>query len=188
MELNEIRSDEEIVQNALHDKDAFAALVARYQERLSRYIQRIGVSRREDIEDLLQEVFLKAYRNLNGFNTRLRFSSWIYRIAHNETVSFFRAKSARPEAFPDDDETLARIPSVLATERLAEGALNAARIAHALSKLEQKYRDVIVLRYFEERDYAEISDVLKIPSGTVATLLNRGKKKLKELLNEEPRI
>jgi len=176
-------TDEEIAKKALTNKEAFGALMSRYQAPLERYIRRLGVPRKEDAEDILQNTFLKAYRNLNGFNTTLKFSSWIYRITHNETVSFIRTKHTRPEAFTNpEDDLLERIPAAIAIERGADQVLDRARIAHALAALDQKYRDVIVLRFFEERDYAEISDVLQIPKGTVATLLNRAKKRLKHLL------
>lgn len=178
--------DEQLVSEALRSRDAFALLVQRYQERLARYVRRLGVFRTEDVEDILQNVFLKIYRNLNGFDPRLKFSSWAYRIAHNETISFFRVSNARPEVFPDkEDDLLDRIPAALDVERDAAHTMDAAHLRAVLAKLPEKYRDVLILRYFEERDYAEIADVLRKPPGTVATLLNRGKKKLAELLDRE---
>jgi RNA polymerase sigma-70 factor (ECF subfamily) len=181
-------SDEQVVIQALQIRDMFAVLVRRYQDRLTRYIRRLGLLRREDAEDVLQNIFLKAYRNLNGFNTELRFSSWIYRIAHNETISFFRAKNARPEVLPDpESDIIERIPADLDIALDADRSVEGARLRQAIAELEPKYRDVLLLRYFEERDYAEISDVLQKPPGTVATLLNRGKQKLKAILQEQDR-
>lgn len=179
--------DEDVVREALRAKDLFGVLVRRYQDRLSRYIRRLGVSRHEDMEDVLQNVFIKTYRNLNGFDPSLRFSSWIYRITHNETMSFFRAKRARPEVLPgEDDDVIERIPAMLDIEGDINRGYDAAIVGRALNKLDPKYRDVLILRFFEERDYADISDVLRLPMGTVATLLSRGKKKLKELLADQP--
>lgn len=178
--------DEDVVRESLRHKAAFGVLVSRYQARLDRYLRRLGVGRKEDREDLLQNVFLKVYRNLNGFDPRLRFSSWIYRIAHNETMSFFRARRVRPEPTPDDaDELLERVPAALDIEADANAALDAIRIRRALDALEPKYRDILVLRYFEERAYADMSDILRMPMGTVATLLNRAKKKLKTIVAAE---
>lgn len=179
------RTDEEIVGEALLHKEAFAMLVQRYQDPLSRYLRRLGVSRREDMEDILQNVFLKTYRNLNEFDRQLKFSSWIYRIAHNEAMSFFRANSVRPEGHPvDDAETvLDQLHGHADTSALAELGLNATELARAMVSLEPKYREVIVLRYFEDREYSEISDILRIPTGTVATLLNRAKKRLRNSLS-----
>lgn len=185
---SEALPDEDVVREALKTKDVFAVLVRRYQERLTRYIRRLGLTRQEDVEDVLQNIFLKTYRNLHGFDPTLRFSSWIYRIAHNETMSYFRAKNARPEVLPDEnDDVLERIPTALDIEGGANQQLNAARITRALSALESKYRDVLVLRFFEERDYADISDVLQLPMGTVATLISRAKKKLHAIIAKQER-
>lgn len=177
-------TDEEIVAAALERREAFGILVNRYQERLTRYVRRLGIARNEDIEDVLQDVFLKAYRNLNDFDPGLRFSSWIYRIAHNTAMSFFRAKRVRPEGMLVDDgeEALAHVKSDLNIEKEAEKNFDAERLRAALDTLDPKYRDILVLRYFEQRDYGEISDILRIPEGTVATLIHRAKKKLREAL------
>src|ERR1035437_6205233 len=90
-------TDEEIVRRTLSDKEAFALLIERYEAKLLRYLERLGVGVLEDREDILQNAFIKAYTNLNSFDPTLAFSSWMYRIAHNETMSFFRRKHARPQ-------------------------------------------------------------------------------------------
>jgi RNA polymerase sigma-70 factor (ECF subfamily) len=179
--LGERKSDEEVVVQALHDKEAFAVLVRRYEERLIRYIRRLGVFRTEDAEDVLQNVFLKAYRNLNAFDRRLKFSSWIYRIAHNEAMSFFRSRSVRPEGslVADGELALEHIGDSIDLEQDADLHLSREELVRALYKLEPKYRDILVLRYFEEREYAEISDILQIPVGSVGTLISRAKKRLR---------
>jgi RNA polymerase sigma-70 factor (ECF subfamily) len=178
-------TDEQVVAEALQHKEAFAELVRRYQDRLSRYVRRLGVFRLEDIEDVLQNAFLKSYRNLNDFDQQLRFSSWMYRIAHNETMSFFRSRSSRPEGYilEESEEKLEQLQSGLNIERDVERRLHGETLARALQSMEPKYRDVLVLRYFEERDYTEISDILKVPIGTVGTQLNRAKKKLQAILS-----
>ena len=89
-------TDEEIVRRTLADKEAFALLIERYEAKLARYLERLGIAVPEDREDILQNTFVKAYRNLNSFDTELSFSSWVYRIAQNEAMSFFRARRARP--------------------------------------------------------------------------------------------
>ncbi len=173
--------DEEIVAEALRQKEVFGVLVRRYEDRLSRYIRRLGVFRSEDIEDLLQNVFLKAYRNLNAFDRALKFSSWIYRIAHNETMSFFRSRSVRPEGslVPDGEPALEQLSGKIDLEDDADRRMSREGLARALYALEPRYRDVLVLRYFEEREYAEISDILRIPIGSVGTLISRAKKRLR---------
>jgi RNA polymerase sigma-70 factor (ECF subfamily) len=183
-----VLTDEQVVGEALSHKERFVVLVQRYQDPLSRYLRRLGVWRTEDAEDVLQNVFLKAYRNLNDFDPRLKFSAWIYRIAHNEAVSFFRSNSARPEGSLIDDSELVldQLRAEIDIERSADRTLTAERLSTALSKLDAKYRDAIVLRFFEERSYEEMSDILQVPLGTVATLLNRAKKRLKTVLISNP--
>jgi RNA polymerase sigma-70 factor (ECF subfamily) len=174
-------TDEDIVAISLQRKEMFAVLVRRYEGRLSRYLRRLGVFRKEDIEDVLQNVFLKAYRNLNAFDQRLKFSSWIYRISHNEAVSFFRARSVRPEGVlvADGEDLLEQIPGLLDVESATDRRIDGEALVQALYGLDAKHREILILRYFEEREYAEISDILQIPVSSVGTLLARAKKKLR---------
>ncbi|MGH7175522.1 MAG: sigma factor, partial [Minisyncoccia bacterium] len=79
-------SDEEVARRALAQKEEFALLIRRYEAKLARYLERLGVGSREDREDILQNAFIKAYRNLASFDPELQFSSWMYRIAHNEAM------------------------------------------------------------------------------------------------------
>jgi RNA polymerase sigma-70 factor, ECF subfamily len=178
-------TDEEVVERARHDKDAFALLVPRYEERLDRYLRRLGVKSLEDRQDLLQNVFVSAYRNLNDFDTDLKFSSWIYRIAHNEAVSFFRSNRAYAGhvSIDSNPELLEILKDDADTSLMTEKRLNAEQVARALSELKPTYRDVLVLRFFEEREYSDISDILRIPMGSVATLIHRAKAALRKQLH-----
>ncbi len=180
-------TDQEIIKRTLTDRNAYSLIVERYEASLARYIRRLGCSDSDAIKDLLQEIFIKTYLNLNDYDSSLQFSSWIYRIAHNETVSFFRKNSTRPRVAISDEE-LAMFEQVKdeVDIRLIVEQAHDTRILHdALARLENKYRDVLILRFLEEKSYEEISDILKIPMGTVATLVSRGKAKLKELLVEK---
>lgn len=180
-------SDEELVRQTLKDKNVFGALVDRYEAKLTRYITRLGVRDPDDQMDVLQEIFLKTYRNLNDFDTELKFSSWIYRIAHNEAISWYRKKNVRPEGhlIADSEEMLS---FVMGQEEAADvtfdKTVNAAAVNAALLKIDEKYREVIILRFFEHMEYEEISDILKLPVGSVGTLLHRGKQRLAAVLNE----
>lgn len=182
----DIRSDGAVARAATHDPADFAVLVRRYEAKLTRYIRRLGIANVEDQEDILQEIFIKVYKNLNAFDSSLTFSSWIYRIAHNEAVSFYRKKSIRPEGhqLADSTEVLAWLPeeSSVSAERLFDTAVNGAVVKAALGQLEVKYRDALILRYFEHKEYEEISDILKIPIGSVGTLVHRGKQQLARLI------
>jgi len=184
-----VLTDAEIVARTLRDTSAFALLVERYEAKLLRYVRRLGVRNVEDGEDVLQEIFLKVYKNLNAFDNSLSFSSWIYRIAHNEAISFYRRKSVRPEGhqIPDSDDVLMWLPEndTTSAEQLFDTSVNASALKSALAALDNKYRDAIILRYFEYKEYDEISDILKIPIGSVGTLIHRGKKQLAEVISPE---
>lgn len=178
-------TDEEIVAKTLRDKEAFALLIARYDAKLFRYLERLGVGIREDREDILQNAFIKAYRNLNSFDPALTFSSWMYRIAHNEAMSFFRARRARPQVILDEDSEslITELRDEAAdTAALAERRLSREELSKAFAALEPKYRDVLALRYFEDRSYADMSDILEVPVGTVSTLIYRAKRALRSAL------
>ncbi len=181
-------SDEEIVAMTLSVQSSFGFIIERYEAKLKRYISRIGIRNPDDQLDVLQDIFIKAYKNLNSFDTSLKFSSWIYRIAHNEAISWYRKHKVRPEGHlvADGDEVL----NILTTkedspEEAFDLAVNAEEITKALDEIDDKYREVLILRYFENKEYEEISDILKIPPGSVGTLIYRGKKQLHNVLNAQ---
>jgi len=182
----QLMSDEEIVSMALRDKAFFAHIVFRYEDKLSRYIMRLGIRNAEDRQDTLQDIFIKIYKNLNGFDTSLSFSSWVYRIAHNEAISAYRKKNVRPEGhlIDEGDERVAReMTQEEGVEKQFDEQINAEEIANALEKVDEKYKNVLILRFFEHKEYEEISDILKIPIGSVGTLIHRGKKQVKERID-----
>ena len=161
---------------ALGNQDCFVYIVERYQKKLLSYVLRISGFSREDAEDVLQEVFVKIYVNLNSFDDNLKFSSWIYRITHNEVINNYRKKKARPQSVMDlDDEFLNNLASDMRTDKLADGKFLKENVAKAMGRLDPKYREVLILRFWEDKDYKEISDILKKPMGTVATLISRAK-------------
>lgn len=181
-------NDEEIVGMVLKEQNFFGHIIERYEAKLDRYIRRLGVHDVEDRADVLQDVFIKVYRNLNGFDQSLSFSSWIYRIAHNEAVSWYRKRSVRPEGhLVSQGEDVLGILSGDEddSEKLFDESVNAEEVERALAEVDQKYKDVLVLRYFEHKEYGEISDILKIPTGSVGTLIHRGKQQLQNKLNSE---
>ncbi len=179
-------SDQDLVQRTLLDRHAFSAIVQRYEAPLLRYIVRMGCRDSSSAQDLLQEIFIKTYVHLNDYDHSLQFSSWIYRIAHNEIVSSFRKERLRPSVLERDNDffLFEKVIDDLGMESQERERYSAAEIQAAVSRLDQKSRDIIVLKFFEEKRYEEISDILQIPQGTVATLINRAKKKIKSSLEE----
>lgn len=175
-------TDEELVAKTLKNPDAYALIVERYEEKLLRYIMRISRGTIEDAEDVLQDVFLSAYKNLNDFDQELRFSSWVYRIAHNKVISHFRKVTARPRTTTYEGDS--QLLNVLASEENIHNDLEkkytAQEVRDVIDRLDERYREVLVLKFLEEKDYKEISDILEKPMGTVATLISRAKKQFKE--------
>lgn len=178
-------SDEELVKLTLADQEIFLHIIKRYETKLGYYIKRISGLGKEDIEDILQEVFIKAYQNLNNFDQGLKFSSWIYRIAHNEVISSWRKRKSRPEnVIWDAEKVLENIVADFDISQDIDRDILSKNMEGIFSKMDMKYREVLVLKFIEDKNYQEISDILKKPMGTVATLINRAKKQFKQKLQE----
>lgn len=179
IDLHDSKTDNELVKMAISNPESFLFLSKRYEDKLLRYIMRISKFDRSDAEDVLQDVLIKTYYNLNGFDSELKFSSWIYRIAHNETVSAIRKRAVRP-TISLEAEDMERFSDVFDMEKHIDNSFDRKNIDEALSRLDEKYREVLVLRFLDEKDYVEIADILKKPVSTVGNLILRGKKLFKE--------
>ncbi len=174
------RNDEELANLAQKgDTEAFGVLVERYEIKLLRYGRKF-LSSNDDIQDIVQNVFLRAYQNINSFDSLQRFSPWIYRIAHNAFVNSLRTKSRSLLSFVDFD-TFTSHPVYEPTqvsEREQEEMKNMVEVG--LAQLSSKYREVLILHYLEDMSYKDIGDVLQIPVGTVGIRLKRAKEALVE--------
>jgi RNA polymerase sigma-70 factor, ECF subfamily len=175
------KTDEEIVKLTLENQEFFLHIIKRYKQKLFRYVMRISNLDLEEAEDILQEVFMKVYQNLNDFDDSLKFSSWIYRITHNQVISNFRKIKVRPQkaTFDLDDDIVKNIASELNLIKDFDAKILEENIAKVLDKLHDKYKEVLVLKFLEEKSYDEISDIIKKPTGTVGSLINRAKKEFK---------
>lgn len=177
-------SDEQLAQKVSDDEAAFYELMSRYENKLFRYIMRTVKVNQQTAEDILQDTFIKAYRYINSFDPSLKFSSWIYRIAHNESISYWRKNQKNVDFVSIDKEENGLANTLVRYESTDSEVLEKERqeiISEAIGQLPEKYRDVLVLRYLEQKDYEEISDVLQKPIGTVSALIHRAKNKLKSL-------
>jgi len=179
-------TDQQLVEHTLADIDQYKYLVERYEKKLLSYIKSILYVNNEDAEDILQEVFIKAYRNLNSYNPEYKFSSWIYRITHNESVSFLRKNKNQMKNIPNSSEKniFDTIPSNIDLEKEVFKESERDSVVLLVKKLDSKYRDVLYLKYIDQKDYNEISEILHIPSGTVGSLISRAKIKLKKLIED----
>jgi RNA polymerase sigma-70 factor, ECF subfamily len=177
-------SDEEIVIKSKKDPEYFAVLVERYVPKLTRYMRRRSLATTDDIDDLLQNVFIKVYRNINDYDSSLLFSSWIYRITHNEMIDWYRREKRRATLSLDDDnhDIISKLMSEDDHTARFSNEEQKQYIIGVLNKLDDKYKEILLLRFFEEKSYEEIADILKIPAGTVAVRINRAKKQLQKSL------
>lgn len=163
----------EIVRNK--NNEAYAEIIKRYQTKLMRYANYL-VNDWQLAADIVQEGFIKAYINLHGFDTKRNFSSWIYRIVHNEAVNAL-SKRQKQISFSPDFEYDSGID--LEDNLIREDLIRYAR--HCLGKIPVIYREPLSLFYLEEKTYEEISDILRIPIGTVSARINRAKVMLKKI-------
>jgi RNA polymerase sigma-70 factor (ECF subfamily) len=180
-------SDEEIVNLTLKNQDNFTYLINRYQDKLFNYIRRITNVRDEDAQDLLQDIFLKIYLNLNDFDNSLKFSSWVYAISRNQVISNHRKLQARAEghSVPLEDDSAKKIISGFNIEKEIDSNYLKDNVFKVLDALDEKYRDILILKFIEEKNYQEISDIIKKPVGTVGSMMNKAKKMFKDELSRQ---
>lgn len=180
-EITQETTDNQLVEMAKTNPDVFGELVKRYQGRLFSYIRRISYFANEDIEDIVQETFIKSYRSLNLFDGDLKFSTWIYQIARNATIDAIRKKQARPQTvFIDEGDVMKLFKSEFDLGKSIEIKDRIGLVKESIENLPYKYKEVLVLRFLEEKTYEEIMDIVQKPKGTVAALINRGRKLLME--------
>ncbi len=173
-------SDESLVARVrAGESEPYGELIQRYEGKLGRYIRKFVPNQAEQ-EDVLQDVFIKAYRNLNGFDVERRFSPWLYRIAHNEALNHIKKHKREPLIIDEHEWEVA--DERLDLSREMDHTFTRETMAAALGQLKSKYREPLVLFYFEERTYEEISEILRLPRNTVGTLISRAKSQLKSLL------
>jgi len=177
-------TDEEVVRKVQEgDTLSFGLLVERYEEKLKRYARKFLMGS-EDTEDLVQDVFLHTYENIQGVDTERKFSSWIYRIAHNTFVNALRKRENYRKGFLHFDTIL---PALRAKETADDETIRSeekALVERTLDSIDQKYREVLVLYYVEELSYEEIADVLGIPIATVGVRLKRGRERARETIKK----
>lgn len=182
-------TDAHWVEKTLKDPEAFAGVMEKYEAKLLRYIRRLSGFSIPLAEDVLQDVFLKIYRNLNDYDANFSFSGWAYRIARNETINAFK-KEKKHQFIPlenEDEEASNLIETLKSDLDLPEEFFRQDRqqkVQQIIHRLSPQYREILILRYLEDLDYKEMSLILKKPMGTVATLINRAKAQFKQLADK----
>jgi RNA polymerase sigma-70 factor (ECF subfamily) len=183
----EQKSDAELVALSLADQGNYAHIIRRYERQLLRYVLRLSSFSREEAEDVLQDVFIKVYQNLNSFDPKLKFSSWIYRITHNEVISAFRKNKNKSQviSWDVDSKIVDQVVADFDIKKELDNKLLAEQIDRVFDAMDFKYAQVLVLRYLENKSYKEISDILQKPENTVATMISRAKKKFKDSIGKK---
>lgn len=174
-------TDEQIVKLVQGGEiEEYGKIVKAYEGRLYGYVRNLTNQGREEVEDLVEDILIKGYENIQGFDITKSFSSWIFRIAHNTAIDFFKKKKLKQENIEDKEEILISNDKLI--EELEIEKEEKKLIQKALEKLELNYKEVIILYFFEERSYEEIADILHTSTSNVGVLLSRSKEKLKKIL------
>ena len=171
----------------------FADLVETYQHKLFNTVLRM-TGNQDDALDIVQDVFLKAYRSLDKFRGRAKIYTWLYRIAVNTALSFRRSAAVQmSRSSVSLDEDLRHEDSEsrreVADERYEASSTlgnreTRQRVSEAIAGLEPELRTVVVLRDVEELNYEDIAEILEVPKGTVKSRLHRGRLALRDKLKE----
>lgn len=173
-------SDEQIVEIVRNkDKNRYAEIIHRYEKKLLRYAIYL-ITDEQLAADAVQEGFIKAYINLHSFNVSLRFSSWLYRIVHNEAMNLVRANHHDVMI----DEALNIDSQIHVEDAFIKKELQN-RVDHCLQQMSLLYKEPLVLFFLEEKTYQEISDILRIPIGTVGTRINRAKQLVRKICQKK---
>lgn len=176
--------DKQLIADAIEGKQgAYKRLMAKYHKAIYHLIIRM-VGNGEDVEDLTQEAFIKAFNSLPSFNDEFAFSTWLYKIATNNCIDYLRKRKLktfsidRPRHSEDGDQQY-EIPddSHIPDSDILQNQ-QTMTIQSAIEQLPEKYRVVIVMRHQEEKSYEEIAEELDLPLGTVKAHIFRAREML----------
>lgn len=180
-------TDEELILRFQKDEiDAFNELVHRYKDRIMNFLYRYTGSR-EEAEDNAQDAFLNLYKSKHLYQPVGKFSSWFYRIAINIAKTNYARKKRMStvsisNADPDEEKDYELPAKIISPEESAQASIEDYYIQKALENLNEKYREVVILRDVQDLEYDEIAKITNLPLGTVKSRINRGRECLKEML------
>lgn len=177
-------SDEQLIAKfQLGDLQAFDILVRRYKDQLLNFVYRF-VGNRSDAEDIVQETFLRVYKNKHMYKEIAKFSTWVYTIAGNLAKTELRRRKRHKifsvSNFVNEERDYDIPDREHSPEKKVDSAIQEEIIQKAIEKLPAKFKEVIILRDIQGFAYEEISQILNIPLGTVKSRVNRGRLKLQE--------
>lgn len=180
--------DGELVSSAIAGREAgFEELVRRYQRPIAAYVYRM-VGDYDAALDLTQEVFIKVYNSLTRYRSEFKFSTWIYKIAHNAAIDHLRRHTVREQALTgsiDGDRREISIESRrLTPEQESESRERRSEIESVVQLLPAAYRELIALRHSHDLSYDEIAEVTGLPLGTVKNRLFRAREAMRDQLTQ----
>ncbi|MBI1805394.1 MAG: sigma-70 family RNA polymerase sigma factor [Ignavibacteriae bacterium] len=185
------KEDARLIHAALDgNQAAYKHLMKKYHDAIYNLIYRI-VHERGQVEDLTQEVFVKAFASLKNFNEEYAFSTWLYKIATNSSIDYIRKRKLetfsidKPIAMEESDYHFELPDTTYQPDKSIIQKQRTTLIEEAINKLPEKYKRVITLRHTEERDYAEIAKILKLPIGTVKAHIFRARELLNKYLRDK---
>jgi len=185
------REDDQLVKRAIGgDEQAYRELVDKYERALYFHILKM-IKDKEQVEDLVQETFVKAFDNLKSYSTNYAFSTWLYRIATNHTIDYLRKKKLQTMSIDEPVKTKEgdmrmQLPDESAeTDRKIIRKQRQNMVREAIKDLPPKYRRVIEMRHMEEKSYQEIADILDLPLGTVKAHIFRARELLYKSLKDK---
>lgn len=161
------------------DREAFGELVEQYRDNVYRLAYRM-CGNAYDADEAAQEAFVAAWRALPNFRGDAKFSTWLYRLTTNAAIDVMRREKRHQTV--GDGEMIEVADDADSPQETVERTEQQEAVQEALATLSEEYREVLLLRYMEELDYAEIAEVLQLPSGTVKSRINRAKAALKNAL------
>lgn len=177
------KKDYQLVLRALNEKDqrAYTELMGRYKDSVYFMLLKM-VNNSDDAEDLTIETFSKAFKRLDQYTPQFAFSTWLFKIASNHSIDFIRKKRIKAisidQGFSNEDGESYVIPvkeDSLDPEESMQKDERVQRMRDVVEKLKPRYKRLVELRYFEEKSYEEISEILELPLGTVKAQLFRAR-------------
>ncbi|WP_089666845.1 RNA polymerase sigma factor [Gramella sp. MAR_2010_147] len=178
-----MQNSEDILVSRLQDstssQEAFRELISEYKERLYWHIRNI-VKNHDDTDDILQNTFLKVYKNINQFKGDSKLYTWMYRIATNESITFLNKKARRLSI--TSEELQNKIIDNLESDVYFDGNEIQLKLQKAIATLPEKQQQVFVMKYFEELKYREMSELLDTSEGALKASYHIAAKKIEEYL------
>lgn len=179
-------SDEDLIERFQHGQlSAYEQIVKRYKDQLLNFVYRF-LGNQEEAEDVVQETFLRLYRNRHAYTRVAKFSTWIYTIAGNlARTELRRRKRRRLFSLVDmgvEDKEYELSDDIFNPEKHVDSVLQEELIQREISKLSPKFREVIILRDVMELSYEDISKIIRVPIGTVKSRVNRARLRLQHRL------